>query len=462
MNSVIKINFLFILIMMLYYKTLLIFVLLLLVILAILLSTKTRCSLINRENFQSSIKKVIKNNISAFPSSRTLLTDIGLETMIDKTELPFYEFNKNSSKIEIIDLNARYFTFSIYFERLGRESSKQVIASSRNWYIDLRKNSVRLVYNNRVIKSNITINSQKIYHLVVVVNKTYVSLFVNGNEVMKNMKVPEIETKSIKIGNSQRDDTPFMGKLGGFDILDGPLTRSEICKDSNYCFTEGGKCGFVAEGDKMIDCIKTCNSYDNCDAVDCQKICMDCTDFNVCGWVEDPNKSDNKKIARPPDSTEIRAMAHDSGQIILDWKAPKDNGERIKSYAIIVNESFNKSSGITFRQLADTNCKSCEYTINGLKNKVYYDIKIAAINDKGMGKYSNTETIMVNGPLKNTDISPLLMESDEEIADMARKNVNKGLNDAICTTILSNKRDNHFLNKKRVRFADQVKKELLS
>ena len=198
--------------MMLYYKTLLIFVLLLLVILAILLSTKTRCSLINRENFQSSIKKVIKNNIPAFPSSRTLLTDIGLETMIDKTELPFYEFNKNSSKIEIIDLNARYFTFSIYFERLGRESSKQVIASSRNWYIDLRKNSVRLVYNNRVIKSNITINSQKIYHLVVVVNKTYVSLFVNGNEVMKNMKVPEIETKSIKIGNSQRDDTPFMGK----------------------------------------------------------------------------------------------------------------------------------------------------------------------------------------------------------------------------------------------------------
>ena len=73
-----------------------------------------------------------------------------------------------------------------------------------------------------------------------------------------------------------------------------------------------------------------------------------------------------------------------------------------------------------------------------------------------MSAYSNLETIMVNGPLKN-EISPLLMESDEEILDSV-KNINKGLNDSICSTILSNKKDNHYLNKKRVRFADQVKK----
>lgn len=448
--------------MMLYYKTLLIFVLLLLVLLLVLLSTKTRCNLINKENFQSTIQKVIKHNLPSFPRSRTTLTDIGLQTIIKKTNLPFYEFNKTSSKIDIINLNARYFTFSLYFERLGRENFKQVLASSKNWYIDLRRNSLKLVYNNNIINSNISINSQKIYHLVMVVNKNHISLFVNGNEVKKNMKVPELQTFSIKLGNSQRDDSPFMGKLGGFDIIDGPLTKNEICRNSNYCFNDGGICEFTAEGEKLIDCIKTCKSQNNCDAIDCQQICMKCTDYNACGWVEDPNKSDNKKIARAPDAPEIRAVAHESGQIILDWKAPKNNGAEIKNYAILVSESFNKGNGITFRQLADTKCVSCEYTIDGLKNKIYYDIKVAAINEKGMSQYSNTESIMVNGPLKNTEISPLLMESDEEIADEARKNINKGLNDAICSTILSNKRDNHYLNKKRVRFADQVKKELLS
>ena len=448
--------------MMLYYKTLIAFVLLLLILLGVLLSTKTRCSLIKRENFQSKLQNVEKNKFPSFPKSRTTFTDNGLQPVIENTDLPFYEFNKDTSKIEIISLDAKYFTFSIYFERKDDADRKQVIASSKDWHIDLEKESLRLVFNNEAIKSNITITSEKVYHVVVVVNKDYISFLVNGNEVKKEMKVPEKETMGIKIGNSQKDDAPFVGKLGGFDIMDGSLTRDEICNNSNYCFSEDAKCEFTAEGDEMIDCIKSCNSNDNCDARDCQYICMKCTDHQTCGWVEDPNKSDDIKIARPPDPPQIRAVAHTSGQIILDWRAPKNNGAKIKNYAILVNESFNKSTGITFRQLADTNCTACEYTLDGLKNKVYYDIKVAAINEKGMSAYSNLETIMVNGPLKNIEISPLLMESDEEILDSARKNINKGLNDSICSTILSNKRDNHYLNKKRVRFADQVKKELLS
>ena len=448
--------------MMLYYKTLIAFVLLLLILLGVLLSTKTRCSLINKENFQSKLQTVDRNNFSSFPKSRTVFSDTGLQTIIENTDLPFYEFDKDTSKVNILGLNAKYFTFSIYFNRKDDAERKQVLASSNDWHIDLEKEALRLVFNNEVIKSDITITSNKVYNVVFVLDKDYISLLVNGNEVKKEMKVPEKNTANIKIGNSQKDDAPFVGKLGGFDIMDGSLTRDEICTNSNYCFSEDAKCEFTAEGEEMIDCIKACNSNDNCDARDCQYICMKCTDHNSCGWVADPNSSYNRKIVRPPDPPQIRAVANNSGQIILDWRAPKNNGAKIKNYAILVNESFNKSSGITFRQLADTNCKACEYTIDGLKNKVYYDIKVAAVNENGMSAYSNLETIMVNGPLKNIEISPLLMESDEEILDSARKNINKGLNDSICSTILSNKKDNHYLNKKRVRFADQVKKELLS
>ena len=81
---------------------------------------------------------------------------------------------------------------------------KQVLASSKDWHIDLEKESLRLVFNNEVIKSNITISSEKVYQVVVVVNNDYISFLVNGNEVKKEMKVPEKETMSIKIGNSQK------------------------------------------------------------------------------------------------------------------------------------------------------------------------------------------------------------------------------------------------------------------
>ena len=84
--------------MMLYYKTLIAFVLLLVILLGVLLSTKTRCSLVNKENFQSKLQNVEKNRFPSFPKSRTTFTDTGLQTVIENTDLPFYEFNKDTSK----------------------------------------------------------------------------------------------------------------------------------------------------------------------------------------------------------------------------------------------------------------------------------------------------------------------------------------------------------------------------
>ena len=80
--------------------------------------------------------------------------------------------------------------------------------------------------------------------------------------------------------------------------------------------------------------------------------------------------------------------------------SPKSYGSPIKNYAIVVNESFNKNKGLTFRQLADTTCTSCEYVINGLRNRVYYDVTVAAINDLGVGDFSNIESVAPQGPVK--------------------------------------------------------------
>ena len=102
--------------------------------------------------------------------------------------------------------------------------------------------------------------------------------------------------------------------------------------------------------------------------INCQNACLNCKNPLNCEWLSltDENTYIDGEVS-VPSPPEIRAIAHGSGQIVLDWQAPKSNGSPIKNYAIVVNESFNKNNGITFRQLADTNCTSCEYIINGLK-----------------------------------------------------------------------------------------------
>ena len=102
-------------------------------------------------------------------------------------------------------------------------------------------------------------------------------------------------------------------------------------------------------------------------------------------------------------------MAHGDGQIVLDWSAPNNNGSPIKNYAIIVNESFNKNNGVTFRQLADTRCTACEYVINGLKNRIYYDVSVAAVNDIGISDFSNIESVAPMGKMRNSEVSNLLI-----------------------------------------------------
>ena len=55
----------------------------------------------------------------------------------------------------------------------------------------------------------------------------------------------------------------------------------------------------------------------------------------------------------------------------------------------------------------------------------------------------------------------MVIEDDAEIENQARKVVSDELNDQICQSILSQNRDGHFLNKKRVKFAKQVQDELV-
>ena len=395
-------------------------------------------------------------------------SNLSVKTFPEMNSVKFYEFSNPDSKIDISNVNSNKLTFSAIIkprlplntDKKEEENRKKIIASGNNWYIELKSNNCKFVYNGVSVESKVNINFEKFYLVSVVVAKTYISILINGNEVKKEYNVPDLKTSSIKVGLSGKNMNPFYGFIGNIDLVSGNLTDTEICARHNYCSGETPTCSFKAAGKTRMDCIRLCDNDDNCSSVDCQNICLGCKNPLNCEWLSLDENSDLKESS-VPDAPEIRALAHGDGQLVLDWQAPSDNGSSIKNYAIIVNESFNKNNGITFRQLADTNCSACEYVINGLKNRVYYDVSVAAVNDIGMGEFSNVESVAPMGPMRNSDISPLLVEDDAEIESQARKQMSDELNDQICSGVLSQQRDGHFLNKKRVRFADQVKDELV-
>ena len=384
--------------------------------------------------------------------------------------LSFNDFSKDDAKVDIIGIDTGNLTFSVLVkptlkedeDEKIQENKKQVIASSENWYIELKSKQVKLVHNGVSVESKININFNKVYLISAVVANTYTSIMVNGNETVKEYNVPSLKTTKIKLGLSARNTNPFHGLMANMDLVEGNLTPSEVCERHNYCSSETPTCSFKPAGRDRMDCIKLCGLNENCSSIECQNACLDCKNPINCEWLslEDSEISGTSQ-ADTPDAPEIRAIAHGSGQIVLDWQAPNSNGSPIKNYAIIVNESFNKNSGLTFRQLADTSCTSCEYIINGLKNRVYYDISVAAVNDIGVGDFSNVESVAPVGPLRNSDISPLLIEDDAEIENSARKLISDTLDAQICNSVLGESRDGHYLNKKRVRFADQVREELV-
>ena len=55
----------------------------------------------------------------------------------------------------------------------------------------------------------------------------------------------------------------------------------------------------------------------------------------------------------------------------------------------MVYETFNKKNGIQVNISSNPQCEICEHEIKNLKNQVYYDIIVKAVNNVGIGKSSN-------------------------------------------------------------------------
>ena len=415
-----------------------------------------------QENVENELSKVNIEKSKNIIYQRNMDNDIlylnvRAQQDIDGGNGTFYLFNKPNSSINVSNINSRNFTFSFFFRTMiapEQASIRQVLVSSNYWYVDLINNTLRLVFNGIPVVSVVSIAPNIDYNCVIVIANNGINIIVNGNEKLKKMDMPDLITRTLKMGLDKNNKNNFFGMMGGIFISKEPLTGDEICEVTNFCQFESTECSFVPYGPNPMECIKSCSN--NCKSAECQQICLGCNDPDSCDWVE--RTAENTRLgsdADVPSAPQIRAMAYDQGKILLDWKQPETTGGKIKSYVIVAYESFNRSNGIRTSVLSHPNCSVCEYLVTGLRNQVYYDIGVRAVNEIGISDMSNIETIAPQGPISPREISDSLVETDNEIMKDFLKDLDVSQNS--CNVIGSKNKEGHVLDSGIPDFVDEIK-----
>ena len=215
----------------------------------------------NRVNIETSKNIIHQRNMG----NDIIYSNVSLDDKIPGNTDNFYLFNKKNSSINVSNINSKNLTFSFYFMTMvspEQSNIRQVVASSNYWYIDLINNTLRLVFNGIPVVSVVSITPLEVYNCVVVLTNNGIIITVNGNEKTKKVDMPDLITRTIKLGLDKNNSNNFYGKIGGVFVTREPLSNDEICEVTNFCKFESTECDFVPFGPNVTDCISSCsNNY---------------------------------------------------------------------------------------------------------------------------------------------------------------------------------------------------------
>ena len=287
-------------------------------------------------------------------------------------------------------------------------------------------------------------------------NREYKLIFNlnNTKTVFKQNVISDFKINTLTIGSS------FKGFIGKILVFNRFLDKLNICTYYNCnisCFIPDGTKTYNGNVNKCIeDCNKTCN-----DIVKCQKICIDCEieeeewdiekKKKMCPWLKEIKKLDKS----PPFAPKIRCFSNDS-KVLVEWKRPFDGRGEIQHYIVMAYETFNKKNGIIVNIASNPECDICSHEMVNLKNQVFYDIIVKAVNNYGIGQASNIITIAPNGEQLKNDLNNIFFELDDDL----EKSISYNDTDVKCNDITYQRVQNHNLDKKVINLKEFINEKI--
>ena len=371
---------------------------------------------------------------------------------LDNSELRVYREDSDSEKD---------FTFGFYFKTFQTqipkvfesflELSNTNDSFQLNANLDMLNNKIVFVFSTNNISNTIQLsfNNSKILNYVIIqvkndINNNVPKITFNLNNQLTTFKF--ITNNKIKVNNILFKN--YEGYLGKVLVYNSIVDKEKLCRKFNCklsCFRPDGTKTYGGNVNNCIkDCMKSCN-----DISKCQKICVDCeieeeewdndTKLKMCPWLKDIKIFDKS----PPDPPKIRGFPGD-GKILIEWKKPFNGRGTINNYIIMVYETFNKKNGVQINIASNPTCDLCEHEIKNLKNQVYYDIIVKAVNNIGIGASSNIITIAPNGEKLKNDLNNIFYELDTDLEN----SISSEDIDMDCSNKTFNNVQNHSLDKK--------------
>lgn len=339
------------------------------------------------------------------------------------------KFNGINSRLIIKNIDTKNFTLSFYFKIMDHNNKALVYSKSGGWKIEIINKIVKVIVGGDVTLSDNVIDLNKWYNLALIVNSGGSNLHINGIEHKKAFAY-DLTTKDIVFGTTKSKKLFFNGYIGKIKIYNRSLERDELCHLSKMCKiidpNKSDTCAFLPKGENLSDCVKDCKDTENCDLDYCQNVCKGCIDYDQCKWIQRPKPPVEEVVKKPknfpPYAPLIRGHQLDK-KVSLEWARPYDGGSPINQYLIMVYEKFNPEKGVKLSVSSDPECEECEHVISGLKNSVFYDISVRAVNNIGLGDISNIISLSPNGPIELDEDNSVFLESDEKINKQVKNEI---------------------------------------
>jgi hypothetical protein len=297
-------------------------------------------------------------------------------------------------------------------------------------------------------------------------DKNKVKIHFNGFEKeidIDNIVFEETSKNPLYIGVDNTGSDYFKGFIGNIVITKKYDSRDEICNYSIMCDSDPYNktltiCKFDPEGNTVNDCIDRCQLLDTCSVDKCSQICAACIDPVMCKWYVAPN--DKRFIKQTPNAVHIKAIPF-SEKVKLIWKSNTEleNKAPIENYLVIVEREIDSTESKRISIHNNPTCKNCVYEVTGLENQESYNIHVRAVNSHGIGDMSNVETITPIGIKTNAQISPSLLDSNEDILNQIKEsNIDYECNSLENKVNMDQYDDGHILSKDYVNMHDYLTK----